>query len=216
MRTMILRAIGKRPVWDRRPKVGLSVGHCLLVPGAINSGFGLVEFNLCVLIVREMATLLQAQGYLPFVPDTHELARKPDIVRTVDELQSSGAVAVVEMHLNAFEDSTAHGSETIWSGDQKKDGRSRTLAYYVQEQIRADLRPIDSRGVKTQDDVGSKMFLRDIKGIPHCIVEPCFLSNTREAAWIRLDASRKEVARAVTNGIVGFLQGRSRAHDGQA
>lgn len=206
---MILSALGKRPILDRRPKVCLSVGHCLLAPGAINPGFGLVEFNLCVLIVREVAELLRAQGYLPFVPDTHELARKRDIERTVEEIREVKPVVAVELHLNSFDDSTANGSETIWSGNSSTDARSRTLAYYIQEQVRASLRTITSRGVKTQNDVGRKMFLNAIEDVPHCIVEPCFLSNSREAAWIRLDESRKMVARAVSDGIVGFLRGRS-------
>jgi len=147
-------------------KVGIAVGHGEGDPGAV--GGGLEEHDLAGEIARSMAAHLRAHGveihYHSGVRDVPERIRVQ-----AGEFNASGVDLAVQIHLNAFGDPDANGSET-WvyePGGERVEWASRmagAMTPYFKD-----------RGVKDKHYT----FLQATK-MPAVIVEAGFISNTQD------------------------------------
>jgi len=173
------------------------------------------EKKYTLLLARETAELLQAQGFKVVMTRTNdeavELADRPQLA------SRHGADLFVSLHYNAA-DPAVHGAEVFClappgmnSSDEgggksnhpaeignAQDDRNVLLAYQVQKSITRSL-PLEDLGLKR-----SHFEVLRLARVPAILVEGGFLSNPQDARNIYDSAFRKRMARAIVDGIVAY------------
>jgi len=179
-----------------RKTVVISAGHYPGDPGVRAND--LIEFNVAEAVVMPLGVMLRSAGYL-VVKVSGKLTEK---IRNANEANPDAAV---EIHFNGHHDPTSNGTECLY-GSNPKD---KKLAEHIQRRLvmRLGLR---DRGVKfadyqgTPDKVDECAFSREIDA-PATIVEPCFMTNPKEAELLKDNANLYKIAVAVFEGIRDFL-----------
>lgn len=171
-------------------KVYLSPGHGQDDPGAIAAG--LCERDLNKAIVDQVAGVLRLSGIEAIVgvarPDSHE-----GIVVDCTEANNSGADLAVQIHLNAFDDPSANGTETWICGT---GGNAEVMAQAIDSALAA--LGFADRGVK----VGNYTF-NLVTTMSSCLVEVGFITNDSDRA--KITQNMVGVSRAIAQGIARTL-----------
>lgn len=191
--------------------VVLDAGHGGEDGGAVGAN-GLQEKHVNLAVTLLIRDLLEANG-IPVV-----LTRDTDVLlydRSVDyqgrkkalDLQARQQIAektpnavLVSIHMNAFGQKQYSGLQVWYSAN---DTRSATLAGAIQDTVRDRLQPDNARRIKQAE---SNIYLLSHVTVPAVLVECGFLSNPQEAALLKTDAYRQQLAQAVSLGIVAGLQ----------
>ena len=179
-----------------RKTIVISAGHYPEDPGVCAND--LVEYNVAEAVVHRLSFLLRSGGYL-VVKVSGRLTEK---IRNANE---DNPDAAVEIHFNGHHDPTSNGIECLY-GSNPKD---RELAEHIQKRLVTRL-GLDSRGVKFADyqgtpDVIDECAFPRLIGAPAVIVEPCFMSNPKEAELLKDSSYLYKIATAVFEGIRDFL-----------
>jgi len=174
------------------------------------------EKKYTLLLARETAGLLQAQGFKVVMTRTNdEAVELPDRPQWATR---HGADLFVSMHYNASETAGVHGLEVFCLAPQgmnssdegggksnhptetgnAQDGRNVLLAYLVQKSITHSL-PLEDLGLKR-----SHFEVLRMARVPAILIEGGFLSNSQDARNIYDATFRKRMARAIVDGIVAY------------
>jgi len=162
----------------------------LFDPGAV--AFGLAEKDVTLDLARRVEAAFSKERIRVF------LTRTGDEFLTISErvrrAQAAHADAFISLHINAYEaDASAGGMLVLYPGD-----RSGPFAEAIHRELAAALQPwkIDDGGKYLKDDLWTKLT------IPTVTVEPAYLTNSREAELLKVDAFKDAVATAVVRGLV--------------
>ena len=193
--TETLRSGG--PLHGRR--IGIDPGHGPEDPGVTGPG-ALAEDPVTFDLAERLAEELRGRGAEPL------LLRRRDETPTpsdrADRANAAGAEVLVSIHLNGHEDPAAEGASAYYFG--------RLGSHSVAGQALADL---------IQDEVTAATGLRDGRTHPKAFttlrettmpavhVEPCFLTNPKEAQLLQEEPFRREVAAAIARALDRFFAG---------
>lgn len=118
-------------------------------------------------------------------------------LRTVEE---TGECILISIHQNHFSQSKYSGAQVFYSGN---DPESADLAEAVRQNIVESLQPENKRENKQAD---GNIFLLKNCYVPAILVECGFLSNPEETEKLCTESYQKDMAAAIYNGLVDFLQ----------
>ena len=178
----------------------LSNAHHKRWPGARNESIGMDEYTYSCEINRKIANLFTME--MPdegvyILDQSWKTSYNESLREKVKMINSLKPDLAVENHLNAVEDTTVQGCETLHYPDSIKGTK---LASLIQEEI-LGLREIRiDRGLKQ-----STVLLLRGTTVTTVITEPLFISN--QGAILLLDEKfMDKLARAIYTGIVNFLE----------
>lgn len=195
---------------DTVQKIILDAGHGGFDGGAVASD-GTVEKNINLAITLKIADMLRFAGFdviLTRDADTgteddegQPIAsrKKSDLHNRLTLMQENEDAIFISIHLNKFTTSAAFGAQVFYS---PKFDEARQLGVCVQKSVVGLLQPENNRVVKQ----GNKnTFLLKNAPIPSVIVECGFLSNSQELERLKTEEYQSQMAFAVTDGIISFL-----------
>lgn len=180
-------------------KVALIIGHSAENGGAVNSVYGINEYQFNGPLAHSVYEKLLLEGFEPIV-----IYRDCPYSELPSKVNRTGASIAVSFHCNAFNEEP-NGTETLY---YYKSDRSKNLAHSIQKEIVACL-GLKDRGVKPvrgahQGKAGDRGgYLCQNTSMPCVIVEPFFIDSdsSLELAQHRFE----ELAEAYTKGIVNYL-----------
>jgi len=186
----------------KNPKVYISPGHGGSDPGSVRNGVTEKEFSLDV--SKRVRDILTAHGVS--VRMARETDINVDLGSRVTEANAWKADCFVSIHANSVEDSSPNGFEVFHSltpgsrGKQLAEAIVRYLARYT---------PLRNRGAKTwesETDRG-KDYHFEIRytNMPAVIVEPGFVSNPIDAAYLKSDVGRRSISQAIACSTLEWL-----------
>lgn len=186
-----------RPVRGRKVIV-IDPGHGGPDPGAIGIG-GVRETNVVLDISLEVSRILQRQGVVVYLTRTREVdVDLPPRVRLAERVN---ATAFVSIHANAISMSRpdVNGLETYHAPGARLGSR---LARTVHNTILRRLRMPDRR-VRA-----ARFYVIRKTSMPAILVETGFLTGAQDIVRLRNPAWRKQMAQAIAEGILNYLNGR--------
>ncbi len=176
-------------------KVFLAVGHGGSDPGACSNGFKEKDLNLSIALACR--DTLVRHGVT--VKMSREKDENDPLNDRIKECNAFNPDLAVEIHNNA---GGGDGAEVFY---HYKGGTSKTLAQNILDAIVAIGQ--NSRGIKTKlNDAGKDYFgwIRETIA-PACLVECCFLDNTKDLAIIDTAEEQKAMGIAIAKGILKTL-----------
>jgi len=180
-------------------KVFIDPGHGGHDPGAVSKGYQ--EKVIALAICHELATDLQLAGH------NVKMSRTDDsFIGLTNRCMSANlwpADVFVSVHLNADPDDDAPGTheakgDEIWIYPGSVKGRK--LAECIAAEIKKDLLDEPWRGIK-EDDLAVVRMTK----MPACLIEVGFIDNSDTMRELSDPVVRKQLAKAIANGIVAYF-----------
>lgn len=188
------------PLPQQRPIVVIDPGHGGPDPGAVGIG-GIYEKEIVLDISLQVARLLESQSIQVI------LTRQTDVdlglQPRVDMANRARADLFVSIHANAISMSRpeVNGIETYHVAGS---AAGRQLAEHIQQQLLASTGMRD-RGVKR-----ARFYVLVRTVMPAVLVEVGFVTGQEDALRLSDSATRSQMAQAIANGIVAYLQSSKR------
>lgn len=180
--------------------IAVEAGHGPSDPGAEGPG-GMVEAHATLLIARALADELRHRGADPVL--LRDLGEDPSIEERISRANDSGADALISVHLNSHRDAGAEGASCYYFGrEETVSVAGRALAELIQEQL-------TGLGLKDGRTHPKAFPLLRETGMAAVHVEPCFITNPREARLLGEPGFAPELARAMAEALEGFFAGRA-------
>ena len=180
-------------------RVAIDPGHGPDDPGERGPD-GTTEDQLAFALGERVAEELRAGGADPVILRT--ATETPDPSERAARANESGSEVMVSIHLNAHVDPAAEGASAYYFG--LLDSHSvagQALAELIQDELVAATGLRDGRA-------HPKAFatLRET-AMPAVHLEPCFITNAKEARLLQEDAFLQEAAAAIVRGLDRFFAG---------
>lgn len=125
--------------------------------------------------------------------------KRSDLQQRLRLVEASGDCIILSIHQNFFTESQYSGAQIFYS---ENDPRSERLAEAIRASIVESLQPENTR----QNKVGEGVYLLEQCQVPAVLVECGFLSNPGEAAKLADADYQKQMAQAIYNGLVRWLE----------
>ena len=119
--------------------------------------------------------------------------KKSDFDNRIKLINDSQADLYISVHINYLDDSSYSGAQVFYEGDNNK-----ILATYLQEQLTMISYP---RSIKPMPNIYMYQYLK----IPGVLVECGFISNANERKRLQDSNYQKQLALALTNGIINYF-----------
>ncbi len=186
--------------------VVLDPGHGGVDPGKVGSGQILEkDINLAIsLSVKELLEQQQVTVVMTRDADVG-LYGETDSNKKISDMRARCAIIektkpeiVVSIHQNSYKDTSARGAQVFYYA---KSDEGKRLAAVMQQALREGLDEENDRPPKANSDY--YMLCHTVS--PAVIVECGFLTNPQEAQMLNSEAYQKQVAEAITNGIMTYL-----------
>jgi N-acetylmuramoyl-L-alanine amidase len=212
--------------------------------GQLGDGSAVVEKEATLAVAQVLSGLLRADGYRVVLSRTGDTAVAQmaasdfdagalrgsalhrDLLARIDCANAAGAVVLLAIHFNAFDDPGATGSETFFDPARPFSDRNRKLAASLQAALTQQLR-LDDRGVTSDEDLSAPTitdagaayghlielgprdpgWVDSPSAMPGALVEPLFLTAPDEATLAARPEGRARIARALADGLRSYLNG---------
>jgi N-acetylmuramoyl-L-alanine amidase len=190
-------------------------GVCVLIDpghggadGGASSDSGILEKNINLDISQKLYAVLKTLGircemtrYDDIMLDGGASSHKKmhDLKNRVLASKQYGNCVFVSIHQNKFPQKKYSGTQVYYS---KNDPASETLAKLIQSSVCENLQPENTRQIKKAT---SSIYILDNINCPAVLTECGFLSNDNEAVKLTEQSYQKQLACAITAGIVKFL-----------
>lgn len=176
-----------------RPLVLIDPGHGGYDPGAIGTG-GTSESQVALEIAKRAAKALADLGIQSVLTRTMDAeVRLPDRVALIERYDPA---AFISLHCNSSEAPEATGVETYYRHET-----GLKLSRTIHERLVAATGSPD-RGVRS-----GRLYVLRGERIPATLVEMGFISSREDEARLTDPAYQKRVARAIAEGVKGYLDG---------
>ena len=190
----------------------LDIGHATLLPdGRVDNGAeanGIREAVWVLDVGLMVASSIRTLGYNVGLTRTDNSPLTVGIRTSL--ITDPKVVMVVSLHANAFESATARGSEVFVSNF---DFNSQFLGYHISNKLknRADAIPLRNPSVKTRLKSNGEDFYYVINeprkvGITAVLVEPGFITNPQDAAYMKSFWGKFAIAHEISHGIHDYLR----------
>ena len=188
----------------------IDAGHGLPDGGAVGMN-GTIESTLNIKIAKLVQKDLEKKGYTVIMTRDGEETiaegdmpigklKKADMNKRLDIMRDSDADMFVSIHMNKFTDSRYCGAQVIYSGNYPE---SKILAEILQKSLHT---LSDNKSKRTHAKAPKGIFLLKNAPIPAVIVECGFLSNFDEEKLLNTEKYQKELAKAISDGIVNYYE----------
>lgn len=192
------------------PVVILDAGHGGFDGGAVAPD-GTLEKDLNLQIAQNLRDLLVPMGFEVIMVRDGDVATDDPNAVTIRQRKNSDLrnrlkltekytnSVLLSIHLNKFEQSQYSGAQVFYGPGQED---SKLLAECIQESIKAQLQPENTRAVKK----GTKdTYLLYNAKIPAVIVECGFLSNSAELQKLKDEEYQKKMAFSILLGFFDYM-----------
>jgi N-acetylmuramoyl-L-alanine amidase len=185
----------------RGRRIAIDPGHGPEDPGVVGWG-GIVEGDVAFGLAERLEAMLRTQGAEPLLIRGRQETPTPS--ERADRANSSGAEVLISLHLNGHEDPAAEGASSYYFG--------RLGSYSVAGQALAEL---------IHDELIAATGLRDGRthpmafptlretAMPAVHLEPCFITNPKEARLLQEEPFLREAVAAIARGLARFFAGRT-------
>lgn len=176
-------------------------GHGGSDPGTISPILNLKESELVLDISLRLNKLLAEAGFRTYMTRVDNLnsGLKLNLEERTDVANALKADLFISVHANSFTNSGISGIETFYHPD---DISGKGLAQVIQTSLINNLK-MNDRGAKS-----ANYFVLRNSNMPAALVETGFLSNPSDAAKLAREDYRQQVAEAIFEGIVQYLETR--------
>jgi N-acetylmuramoyl-L-alanine amidase CwlD len=195
----------------RNPRlIVIDPGHGGSDYGAQHNGMN--EKDLTLDMSRRLRALLVARGWqVKMTRDSDVDVYQPndsahdELQARCDVANNAGARLFISVHVNAFTTSSLNGTTTYYYKDD-----SLGLATAVHARLASTL-PTADDGIRKEN-----FYVIHHSEMPAILVETAFLSNPSDAAYLRTDAFKDQIARAIAAGVGDYAKpGAASLSDGQ-
>jgi N-acetylmuramoyl-L-alanine amidase len=176
---------------SKRPLVLIDPGHGGDDPGALGSG-GTKESDVNLAIALKLQKALQARGVNAVLTRTGDVSL--DLAARARMIDQLGAHALVSVHANSHDASSALGLETYY-----RTTVSQSFAQQIHHALVSELQRPD-RGVRE-----ARLFVLRHPTIPSALIEAGFISNPEEEGLLGDRDYQKRAAEAIAKGVAGYL-----------
>lgn len=198
-------------LFEKKCTVVLDAGHGGEDGGAVGTN-GVLEKDINLAIVLELEKNLKENNFevimirdgdyavgdqsLPTIAER----KRSDTKKRLQMVQEAGECVFISIHQNFFTESKYDGAQVFFSGNRSE---SVALAEAIRQNIVSSLQPENHRENK-QAEKG--IYLLYHCQVPAVLVECGFLSNPAEAEKLTLESYQKDMANAIYNGLIDYLQ----------
>lgn len=151
--------------------------------------------NFEVVMIRDTDTAVGDQNL-----DTIAQRKRSDTQNRLRTVSETGDCILVSIHQNHFSQSKYSGAQVFYSGNREE---SKALAEAIRRNIVDSLQPGNNRENKQAE---KNIYLLYNCQAPAVLVECGFLSNPEEAEKLSQEAYQKDMAAAIYNGLIDYLQ----------
>lgn len=175
--------------------VVLDPGHGGADPGAVRENPDFYEREMVLQIAEQAQEIIERESgvtvALTRTDNTTDLGNS----ERGEIANACGARLYISIHLNAWDDPTLDRAQVFW-GEKEKDLAATLVMREAMGQLGIPLEPLD------RFDNGGLLRAR----MPAVLVEPAFMTNPDEAAALVDGTRQPEIARAVADGVLHWLQ----------
>lgn len=189
-----------------KKKAMIDPGHVWHDSGAVGPS-GVQERDITLRVTRELADILRPVTEVRLTREgdrARGLTLNADLQDRADAANDWGADIFVSIHCNSAENRTAHGCE-VWTTPGQTGGD--ILAEAIIKALEAEFPDVAMRKDMTDGDsdkeAGFAVLART--KMPAALVELAFISNPTEEAMLESPAYQDRAARAIAEGIAGYL-----------
>ena len=198
-------------LFAKKGTVVLDAGHGGEDGGAVGVN-GVTEKEINLSIALELERYLKQNNFEVIMIRDGDYAVGDQSLRTIAERKRSdtknrlqtvneaGECIFISIHQNHFSESKYHGAQVFYSGNRPE---SAQLAETIRQNIVESLQPENKRENKV---AGKNIYLMANANVPAVLVECGFLSNPQEAENLTTEAYQKDIAAAIYNGLLDYLQ----------
>lgn len=199
--------------FEKKATIVVDAGHGGEDGGAVGVN-GLVEKDINLAIALALAENLKANNFQVILVRDGDYSVGDQSLSTVAErkrsdtknrvrlVEETGECLLVSIHQNQFSQSQHNGAQMFYSPNNPE---SAQLAECIRESVVSSLQPDNTRQNK---EAGEEIYLLTHCQVPAVLVECGFLSNPEEANLLSQEAYQQDMAAAIYNGIVSFLEQR--------
>lgn len=199
--------------FEKKATIVVDAGHGGEDGGAVGVN-GLVEKDINLAIALALAENLKANNFQVILVRDRDYSVGDQSLSTVAErkrsdtknrvrlVEETGECLLVSIHQNQFSQSQYSGAQMFYSPNNPE---SAQLAECIRESVVSSLQPDNTRQNK---EAGEEIYLLTHCQVPAVLVECGFLSNPEEANLLSQEAYQQDMAAAIYNGIVSFLEQR--------
>ena len=194
-----------------RKTIIVDAGHGGDDGGAIGID-GTVEKDINLDIALKLEKILKFYGFNVIMTRTEDVMtcddgldslrkrKVSDIHNRFDLMRKSPDAIFISVHQNKFEDTSQHGTQVFYSGNNEK---SKVLAEAIQTSITSAVQPENGRVVKKS---GSEIYLLYHAEIPSVLVECGFISNPDDVKKLKDESYRMKLAILIADGLLKYLR----------
>jgi N-acetylmuramoyl-L-alanine amidase len=184
-------------IQNGRAVVIVDPGHGGSDPGAVGIG-GVQEADVVLDISQQVASILEQQGVQVVITRNSDV--DVELQPRVDIAEQANATLFVSIHANAIDMSRpdVNGTSVYYYSS------GQALAQTVQDAIVQDL-GMQDRGIHS-----ARFFVLRKTSMPSILVETAFVTGADDAKKLADSGWRSQMATAIANGVLQYLQGRSR------
>lgn len=198
---------------EKKPTIVIDAGHGGEDGGAVGVN-GLVEKDINLAIALDLAENLKSNFFSVVLVRDGDYAvgdsslptiaerKRSDTQNRVKLVETTGDCILVSIHQNQFSQSQYSGAQMFYSPN---NSQSALLAEAIRQSVVESLQPENTRQNK---EAGEEIYLLSHCQVPAVLVECGFLSNPQEADLLGQQSYQEDMAAAIYNGIVTFLDQR--------
>lgn len=201
-------------LFEKRPTIVVDAGHGGEDGGAVGQG-GLVEKDVNLAIALALAEDLKAANFPVILVRESDVSvgdqtlstvserKRSDTLNRVQLVEETGDCILISIHQNHFSQSQYKGAQMFYSPNNEE---SALLAESIRQSVVSSLQPENTRQNK---EAGEEIYLLTHCKVPAGLVECGFLSNPEEAALLEQESYQRDMAAAIYNGLMDFLETRN-------
>ncbi|HEY8415405.1 MAG TPA: N-acetylmuramoyl-L-alanine amidase [Thermaerobacter sp.] len=179
-------------------RIYVDPGHGGSDPGAVANGVR--EADVALAVARRVVDHLRRHGMDVRMSRTGDSTKS--LQARTNEANAWGADAYVSVHCNAAASASANGFEvwhTVFVDKSKGDELARAIIKYLDQ-----LTPLKNRGAKSKRGSSGRDYLHVIREtrMPAVLVEMGFVSNAKDAAYMKSASGQAAIAEAIARGVV--------------
>lgn len=122
-----------------------------------------------------------------------------DMKKRIEIMNDSNPDLIISIHQNSFSDTISKGAQVFY---QSSSETGKALAETLQNVWKSQLDPENKRQCKANNDY----YLLQHSDATMVIVECGFMSNPGEAARLQTEEYQSEIATALTDGVIEYLE----------
>lgn len=197
--------------FEKKGTIVLDAGHGGEDGGAVGVN-GVMEKDINLSIALELEKYLRQNNFevimirdgdysvgdqnLPTISER----KRSDTKSRLQSIMDAGECIFISIHQNHFTESQYDGAQMFYSANRPE---SAALAEAIRQNIVSTLQPENHRENKAAE---KNIYLLYHCNVPAVLVECGFLSNPAEADKLSTESYQKEMAAAIYNGLIDYLQ----------